>query len=142
MKSLRWQKIPVLSILLIFLPVVWLGPLSAQTGGDQLNVAGIVSDAKGKGISGVRVEVLVNGRTMPAESPETMVTDKRGSFLVKIPVPAGVRPPGQVELRASKPSWKTSIIPVQAVAKGAGQTGFQALGRLTPPVIISLFWLI
>jgi hypothetical protein len=88
MKSLRWQKIPILSILLIFLPVVWLGPLSAQTEGDQLSVAGMVKDAQGKGISGVRVEVLVNGRTMAAESPEPVVTDQKGTFLVKIPMAA------------------------------------------------------
>jgi Na+/H+ antiporter NhaD/arsenite permease-like protein len=142
MKSLGLQNFPVLFILLFFFPAAWAGTAAAQPGGDLLSVAGIVRDAQGKGISGVRVEVLVNGRTINAETPEAMVTDKKGTFLVKMPVPAGVLPGGRVELRALKPSWHTSVSLVPVVAKGAGQTGFQALGRLTlQRQMTPAFWL-
>jgi Na+/H+ antiporter NhaD/arsenite permease-like protein len=100
--------------------------------GDLLSVAGVVRDPQGRGIQGVRVEVALNGQPVPSESPEAIVTDQKGNFLVKFMAPAGVLPQSQVEVRVSKPSWKSVVIPVKVVARGTGEgDGFQALGLLT-----------
>ncbi len=117
--------------------------VSAQSeAGDRLSVAGVVSDLQGKGIQGTRVEVIVNGLPAPAESPEAIVTDKNGSFLATFVAPVGTLPLAQVEVKASKPSWKPEVLPVKVVHPGSGPAGFQALGLVTlHRQVTPAFWL-
>jgi Na+/H+ antiporter NhaD/arsenite permease-like protein len=142
----RLRNFLILFALLGCAVMVWPESASAQSEtGDRLSVAGVVSDLQGKGIQGARVEVIVNGLPAPAESPEAIITDKNGSFLATFVAPVGTLPLAQVEVKASKPSWKPEVLPVKVVQPGNGPArpaGFQALGHVTlHRQVTPAFWL-
>ena len=132
-KSLSCQKFILAFSFLAFCLFSTPGAASTQPEtGDLLSVAGVVRDPQGRGIQGVRVEVALTGQPVSSESPEALVSDKRGSFLVTFMAPASALPQSRVEVRVSKPSWKSAVIPVKVVTRGTGGgDGFQALGLLT-----------
>ncbi|MCL6621574.1 MAG: ArsB/NhaD family transporter [Syntrophobacterales bacterium] len=119
--------------------------LAADPPGDRLTVFGVASDAQGKGIKEVAVELQVNGQTVPAVEKDPPETGPRGSFVAHYLLPPGTLPGANLTLRVHKPSWETREIRLTPVAAGtdaAGRRLFEAeaevtLGRRITPA----FWM-
>jgi Na+/H+ antiporter NhaD/arsenite permease-like protein len=111
---------------------VFAGPAPA---GDHLAISGLVTNPMGKGLKEVEVEVLVNGQHVkPTGKEAEVITGKPGGFVADFILPAGTLPAAKIEVKASKPSWKsipaTQVLVVEAGADAQGNRLFQAAQNL------------
>ncbi|MEW6659669.1 MAG: SLC13 family permease [Thermodesulfobacteriota bacterium] len=134
--------------LLVLVIALLLALLAADTRAeDHLHLAGTVKNTQGKGVKDVAVEVTVNGRPLQPRGKEADIrTGARGSFAAEFTLPAGTLPGAEVQIQASKPSWRVSgPTPVKLLAdevSGSGNRIFLAhqnipLERRVTPA----FWL-
>jgi Na+/H+ antiporter NhaD/arsenite permease-like protein len=73
---------------------------------DYLTLTGSVSNAQGKGLKEVKVDIFIGGKEV--HLPEELVTRGGGDFVVRLPVARGTLPAAKVEMEFSKPSYKSS----------------------------------
>ncbi len=93
--------------------------IPASQPGDNLTVSGIVTDAQGKAVTEVEIELLVNGRQVtPLGRQGGVETGSQGGFVGRHRLPAGTLPEAQVQIRAVKPSWQTQESKVLKVVEG------------------------
>jgi Na+/H+ antiporter NhaD/arsenite permease-like protein len=73
---------------------------------DLLIVAGTVSNAHGKAVNDVEVEIYVDGQKLESELPAT--TSSAGRFVTKFRLPAGTMTHAKVEIEAHRPSYASA----------------------------------
>jgi Na+/H+ antiporter NhaD/arsenite permease-like protein len=134
----RWFSFVNILILLLIagFPAASAVVAAPAPAGDHLAVSGLITNPMGKGLKEVEVEVLVNGRHVkPVGKEAEIVTGKPGGFVADFVLPPGTLPAAQVEVKASKPSWKPiPATPVKVVEAGSDAQGnklFQAAQNLT-----------
>lgn len=101
---------------------------------ERLTVFGVATDAQGKGVKEVAVELLVNGQPVPPVEKEPPETGRSGSFVAHYLLPAGTLPGAGLTLRVHKPSWESrevSLTPVAAGTDAQGRRLFEAEADLT-----------
>jgi Na+/H+ antiporter NhaD/arsenite permease-like protein len=91
-------------------------PAQSPGPADKLILSGTVANVQGKGIKEAEIQVLVNGRKV--EPREEISSSKEGHFKAVITLPQGNLAGTQVEVRASKPSYRESpLIPLSPILK-------------------------
>ncbi|MBW1953291.1 MAG: ArsB/NhaD family transporter [Deltaproteobacteria bacterium] len=93
--------------------------------GDRLTLSGKMKNPQGRGIKGVEVEVLINGRPVkPAGMEDHFTTGAQGSFFGDFLLPAGALDGAKVEVAAHKPNWQAlPPTPVEVFPAGYDQEG-------------------
>ena len=88
--------------------------------GDKLTVSGVIEDAQGKGVKEVEIELLLNGRKVPAQGQdERLGSGGQGAFVGRYRLPRGALPEAPIRIRAVKPGWQ-----IMASWGGSGRAGF------------------
>jgi Na+/H+ antiporter NhaD/arsenite permease-like protein len=118
-----------------------------QASGERLSVSGLLTDAQGKGVKEVSVEVLVNGRPVaPAGREEHLASGPAGGFVGQFLLPAGTLPEAEVKIRAVKPSWQAqesgALTVLEAGTDEAGNRLFAAQANLSlTRTVTPAFWI-
>ncbi len=73
---------------------------------DTLVISGTVTNAQGKPIKEVEIDILMDGKKVHLEEETT--TSKAGRYEAEVTLPAGTLPGAKVEIEARKPSYRSS----------------------------------
>lgn len=120
---------------------------SAEVTFDRLGVSGVFLNAHRKPVKDVRIEILVNGRTIKPQTGNGEISSgSSGAFYEKFLLPSGTFPEGMVEVRAKKPSWvdlkPTGVKVLDAGFDQEGNRLFEAVGEFTlSRQVTPAFWL-
>ncbi|MFZ0051576.1 MAG: ArsB/NhaD family transporter [Desulfobaccales bacterium] len=138
-----WQRalaVPVLlTVFLLIFACPWTSPASLEKKpetGDKLTVSGVIEDAQGKGVKEVEIELLLNGRKVPAQGQdERLGSGGQGAFVGRYRLPRGALPEAPIRIRAVKPGWQAqeseALKVLQAGTDAAGDRLFQVEADLT-----------
>ncbi|MEJ2686753.1 MAG: SLC13 family permease, partial [Gammaproteobacteria bacterium] len=79
---------------------------NAARGQDLLIVSGTISNAQGKGVKDARLAFFLGGKAIAPAQP--VLTDSEGVYEARLHLPAGALPSGAVQVRVTRPSYKTT----------------------------------
>ena len=138
-----WQRPLAVPVLLTVFLLIFACPLTSPASlekkpetGDKLTVSGVIEDAQGNGVQEVEIELLLNGRKVPAlGQDERLGSDGQGAFVGRYRLPQGALPDAPIRIRAVKPGWQAqeseALKVLKAGTDAAGDRLFQVEANLT-----------
>src|SRR5208337_4228000 len=103
--TMGWQRPLAVSVLLTVFLLIFARPWASTASlekkpetGDKLTVSGVIEDTQGKGVKEVEIELLLNGRKVPAQGQdERLGSGGQGAFVGRYRLPRGALPESPYE---------------------------------------------